>query len=84
MTHPLPFEIQAYVSHNGGKLPALITRVACVGVERRLIDCQINAALDYYMCNTVEISVNNGKNFLMVHLAVICTLYSTHRCPAFM
>ena len=42
--------------------PALMTRVACIGVERRLIDCPIRSALNNYMCNPVEISVNNGSN----------------------
>ena len=62
VTHLLPFKMQASHSHNGNWLPALITEVACVGVERRLIDCPINVALDYYTCSPVEISVNNGKN----------------------
>ena len=48
-------------------LPNLISNIACVGVERRLLDCPI---MGMYDCNMiVEISVNNGNNFLHYHPA---------------
>ena len=55
-------------THNGDQLqPALISKVDCVGVERRLIDCPIKHALSNSTCSDpVEISVNNGKNLFMV------------------
>ena len=40
----------------------LIRKFACVGVERRLIDCPIKFAPSYYMCQFAEISVYNGNS----------------------
>ena len=55
--------------------PAFIFKFACIGVERRLIDCPIKFVLDQYGCMPANISVNNGNNHETMKLVTVICCY---------
>ena len=72
--------MSAISSHIVGSYQPGVILFACVGVERRLIDCPINYALNNnYVCNPADISVNNGNNHETMKLCDCydqCTLHA--------
>ena len=56
--------------------PAFIFKFACIGVERRLIDCPIKFVLTQYSCKPTLMSVNNGNSHEIMKLVTVIRDYS--------